>query len=110
MADEHNFEKVRCWACQGSKQVMGGGCMLKDCETCNGEGHLYRETQVKAVLAKPALVDNSLEDDEVVRLDYEIFPKRKTALPRKCKKNKRGWRHREMKLNVLANADHNKHN
>lgn len=35
--------KNRCYTCQGSGKIMGGGMMLKDCPTCEGIGYFIKE-------------------------------------------------------------------
>jgi hypothetical protein len=34
------MQSKRCWCCQGSKLVMGGGCVFKECHVCSGTGVL----------------------------------------------------------------------
>jgi len=44
-------ETKRCWACHGSKLVMGGGCIMKECHVCSGAGFLYNEPVINSIRA-----------------------------------------------------------
>lgn len=35
------LQEKRCLTCQGSKEIMGGGMMMKKCPDCEGVGKLY---------------------------------------------------------------------
>lgn len=39
------MEYIRCNTCQGSKIVMGGGMMMKECDDCGGTGKRFKGTE-----------------------------------------------------------------
>jgi len=55
-------ETKRCWACQGSKQIMTGGCILKECHVCSGTGYLYSEKNNEVSQVEAKELDNVLPD------------------------------------------------
>lgn len=46
-------EKIRCFACRGSKKVSGLGGITVDCETCKAEGFINVEDKPKKAEPEP---------------------------------------------------------
>lgn len=46
---------IRCATCRGQKKVMGLGCMLKKCATCNATGYVKQDVE--------ELVQDTVKDD-----------------------------------------------
>lgn len=46
------MERIRCSTCAGSGQVMGGGMMMWDCDSCDGAGKIIKQEPRKFKMSK----------------------------------------------------------
>ena len=86
------MQLLRCRACQGSGQVMGGGMIYHDCEACDGDGKIEKpEDEISYLQVKQSetyqeaideikSLDPKMNDSEADKLLKKQFDKRRDRI------------------------------
>jgi Ribonuclease G/E len=67
----------RCPSCHGSKKMMGGGMLIKDCDVCNGSGNI--STELNASIDAIRAIDPQISEEkakEILKQEMDDLDKK----------------------------------